>query len=120
MLEVLAHVVVAELEQRRARERGGGLELLVGVRAGGEVDTHDARTPAPLASVVAGDRFDEAVLRERAQVVAARRCALAALGRALGGGRRALELKAGEDAEPGRGAEGSERCSGRSANNFSQ
>ena len=110
MLEVVAHVAVAQLEQGGPGECRRRLELLVGVRTGGEVDADYARSPAPLAPVGGFGFLDEAVLGQGAQVVAAGGGALADLGRALSGGRRALELQAGEDAQPGRVTECSERC----------
>ena len=74
--EVVAHGVVAQLEQRGACERGCGLELLVALGAGVEVDARDRALPAALAAVVRRHLLDEAVLGERAQVVAAATTAL--------------------------------------------
>jgi hypothetical protein len=70
--EVVAHGPVTQFEERGARKRRGCLELLVGVRAGVEVDACDARVPAALATVFACNLLDEAVLREGSQVVTAR------------------------------------------------
>jgi hypothetical protein len=120
VLEVLADVAVGQLEQRGPCQGRRRLELLVLVCAGGEVDADDARPPAALATVRCFRLFDEPVLGERAQVVAAGGRALADLGSALGRGRRALQLKPGKDAEPGRVPERTEGGCGRCERDFSK
>jgi hypothetical protein len=107
--EVLAHRLVAQLEQRGACERRGGLKLFVGVRAGVEVDADDACVPAAFATVDRCDLLDEAVLGERAQVVAAGRRALSDFRGALGRGRITVELEPREDPQAGRVPERAKR-----------
>ena len=107
--QVLAHGLVAQLEQRGACECRGRLELLVRVRAGVEVDARDPCVPAALAAVVAPHLLDEAVLCEGPQVIAARRGALAHLRRAFGGRGVAVELQPGEDPQARRVTERPER-----------
>jgi len=105
VLEVAAYVVVAQLEERSTCQRGSRLELLVGIGTGGEVNADDAGLPPPLASVVALDLLDEAMLGECPQVVAARRGALPDFVRALGRRRVALELEVAENPQSGGMAE---------------
>jgi hypothetical protein len=69
------------------------------VCAGVEVDALDACGPAPLAAVARLHFFDETVTAERAQVIAARRRALADGGSALGGGRVTLGAENAEQPE---------------------